>query len=70
VEEERKIVSQSVRASERQNDRHCKDHCTVRHDDDLHIHSGSPGTSTQPSTLTGIYENCVVAYKVRGKGLV
>jgi len=42
VEEERKIVSQSVQASEKQNGPR-KDHCSVRRGDELHIHS-SPGT--------------------------
>jgi len=44
MEEERKIVSQSVQASEKQNAAR-KDHCSVCRGDELHIHS-SPGALT------------------------
>ena len=49
VEEERKIVSQSVQASEKQNGPR-KDHCSLRRGDELHIHS-SPGTCTPVALL-------------------
>jgi len=45
VEQERKIVSQSVEAASEGQSAVCKDHCSIRRADELRIHSSHPGLS-------------------------
>ena len=75
MEEEHKIVGQSMHALEKQNAAR-KDCCSIRRGDQLHMHIISPGASSFPinhlmtNTLTFSLHKCSVYNKVWFNALI